>query len=92
MNKTLEPLVLFDEPDDACCESRGWVETTVTEDQARDILAPHCFDDDYEQPCRPDCGAGKRVWLRPEDEYAERWGPCEPNAYNSLEFWEIPTS
>lgn len=82
--------VLLDQPEDECCEARGWVSVDVPEDMARDLLADWCADEDGAMPARP-AGPAKRVWLaaddltKPADE--QRWQPCEPG--EGVEFWEF---
>lgn len=86
-------MVLLDRPEDGMCEERGWVEATASEDLARDLLAPFCFDED-DAPVRP-CGEAKRVWLRPTnvspypDE--DRWEVCESTDEGAQEFYEFDT-
>lgn len=82
------PLVFFDTYDEGYCEDKGWVEATVTEDKARDILAEYCFDEDGREGFRP-VGSIKKVYLCPEDKYAEGWTICSQTEKKSIEFWEI---
>lgn len=87
------PLVLVDDPD-GVCEAKGWVEGTVSEAEARNLLAELATDEDGE-PRRPD-GTASKVWLRRvregEDFGEEEWLPCEPLDDDAVEFWEIVTS
>lgn len=92
------PIVLIDAPDDDACEEAGWVETTVSESEARDLLAPLCCDAEGERPHRPNFGAATRVWLRPRvrtdvggGEPAEDWADAVEGEPNAREFWKIPT-
>lgn len=88
----MSPVVLLDQAEEGYCEDRGWVETTVTEDEARDALAEFCSDEDGGTPWCPDCGPATRVWLKPQDEHAEYWGPCESRDPDGIEFWEVRVS
>lgn len=87
-------MILLDQPEDELCEGRGWVETSVGEDEARDLLAPYCFDEDDKNPWRPDVGPATRVWLKPENPGPDEglWHPAEPGEPGAVEFWEIPAS
>jgi hypothetical protein len=86
------PTLLLDSPDDGYCESTGWVETVVTEDEARNLLAEWCMDENGDMPFRP-VGAIKRVHMAPEkpgDETAEQmWHKSDEDAPGAMEFWEI---
>jgi hypothetical protein len=84
------PLILFDTYDDGYCEEKGWVEATVDENEARDILAEYCFDEDGKEGFRP-VGSAKKVYMRPEDEYAERWVICPATEKDDsiIKCWEI---
>lgn len=89
---TSEVMVLLDQPEDAMCEERGWVEAIVSEDAARDLLVEFCVGEDGDDPVRP-CGEAKRVWLRvtepgryPDE---DRWHACEPTDEGAREFYEF---
>lgn len=84
------PMVLIDQPDDGYAETQGWVEATVSEDEARDWLKEFCCDEDGEMGFRP-TGPVKRVRLASdgrEDEY-ERWTLAEDGDESAVEFWEV---
>jgi hypothetical protein len=94
MAETTYPLVLIDDPADGLCENFGWVEATVGEDRARDLLAElgvvgDPASDGYARPTGP----AKRVFLRlhnPHEYFEEqRWDPCRPDAEGAHEFWMI---
>jgi hypothetical protein len=53
--------VLLDQPEEECCEARGWVSVDVPEDMARDLLADWCADEDGAMPARPAGPAKRRV-------------------------------
>lgn len=82
----IAPLVLVDQWDDKCCEQWGWVETTVSEDRAREVLAEFCVTEDGESPARP-TGPATRVWVRP-DAHGEVWSPCA-EAPDAVEFFKF---
>lgn len=85
-----KPVLLLDDPDEEVCDELGWVETTVSEDEARDALVEFVFDEDG-RPARP-IGAAKRVRLVPGDgDYAigALWVPARPDDPNALEFYEF---
>lgn len=88
-------LILMDSYEDGYCEEIGWVETSVTEDEARDALAEFCFDEDGNAPYRPDCGPAVKVWLQPDPadttpyDDEKPWIKCGAHDPGSLEFWEI---
>lgn len=88
----MSPIVLLDQAEEGYCEDRGWVEAIITEDEARDALAEFCSDEDGGTPWCPDCGPATRVWLKPQDEHAEYWGPCELRDPDGIEFWQVPVS
>jgi hypothetical protein len=85
-----EPIVLMDAPEDGYCESHGWISVDASEDEARDLLAPWCIDEDSEPGMRP-AGPAKRVWLKPDGplDLAERWHKCEPTDEGAREFYEF---
>lgn len=101
-----EPTILLDAAGEGYCESRGWVEASVSEGRARDLLAPFCSDEHGESPCRPDCGPARKVILAPStdpatsDPEAARWYPIDrlreladdfdERCREALEFWEVP--
>lgn len=60
------PIVLIDAPEDGVVEEHGHVETTVTEDEARDFLAELCshLDGELGAPFRP-VGPATKVRLAP---------------------------
>lgn len=81
------PLVLVDTPEDGYCDAVGWVEATVSEDEARVLLSEWCVDEDGEDGLVP-VGPAKRVKLSPQpgahpDE--ERWYEAD----DGIDFWEI---
>jgi hypothetical protein len=89
---TQHAMVLIDEPDEERCESHGWVEATVSEATARDLLAEYCADENGNSPARPQ-GEAKLVWLRasapakhPEN---ERWAACEAGDSGARKFYEF---
>lgn len=88
----MDAMVLMDQPEDAMCEERGWVEATVGEDEARDLLAPFCVGEDDDEPVRP-CGEAKRVWLRVTEPGPhadeDRWYACEQGDEGAREFYEF---
>lgn len=87
VEKPVYPLVLCDTYDEGICENRGWVEATVDEERARDVLAEFCVDEYGKLDYRPECGPAKKVWLAPKDTDAEEWllcGPVTPGAIRVL--------
>lgn len=88
----MDAMVLIDQPEDAMCDERGWVETTVSEGQARDLLVPFCFDGEEDSPVRP-CGEARRVWLRVTEPGPhadeDRWYACESTDSGAREFYEF---
>lgn len=84
--------VLVDQPEDGYVETCGWVEASVDEDKARDMLAEFCCDEDGETGYRP-TGPARRVHLRlvnPAQDYEyQRWVECRPAAKTAVEFWEV---
>lgn len=84
-------VLLLDQPEDECCEDRGWVSAHVPVEDARDLLAPYCADENGAMPARP-VGEPQRVWLKPDESssaYADewRWHPCATG--EGVEFWEF---
>jgi hypothetical protein len=88
-------IILMDTYEDGYCEETGWVETTVSEDEARDQLAEFCFDEEGETPHRPEGEPAVKVWLQPDPadttpyEDEKCWIKCGSHDPGSLEFWEI---
>lgn len=86
------PQILVDEPEDGYCETLGWVEAVVGEDEARDALAEFCCDEHGDPPSRP-VGSARIVHMRlinPAQDYEyQRWQRCTPRAKTGVEFWEI---
>lgn len=85
-------MILVDTPWDGYCEQRGWVEACVTVDQARDLLAEFCPDDNGYLGARP-AGPARRVHLRltnlaAYEEY-QWWVPCHPTVKTAVEFFEF---
>jgi hypothetical protein len=87
LNITAEPIVLLDAEE--FCESRGWVQANVSEDAARDLLAPSCYDEDGDTPARPN-GPASRVWLKARTE--TDWRHCTPDEPGAVEFFEFDTT
>lgn len=89
---TKYPDILLDQAEDGYCETTGWVEAIVTEDEARDALAEFCCDEDGKDPFRP-TGPAQRVHMRlvnPAEDYEyQRWVRCRPKAKTAVEFWEV---
>lgn len=84
---SLSPIVLIDQPEDGYCESVGWVEATLSEEEARDFLSEWCVDEDGNDGFVP-TGPAKRVKLSPQPGVIpeeERWYEDE----DGQEFWEI---
>lgn len=88
-----KPLILLDSPDDGYCESFGWVDDVISENEARDLLAPWCCDPETgDVPYRP-TGHAKIVFLVPdraskfEDEW--RWHETHHSIPDSFAFWQI---
>ena len=46
-------ILLLDQPEDECCEERGWVSVDVPEDYARELLEDYCADENGVMPARP---------------------------------------
>lgn len=92
MTTTTYPHVLIDQPEDGCVETMGWVEATVDEDKARDMLAEFCCDESGDSPYRP-TGPAERVHLRlvnpAQDWEFQRWVQCKPTAKSGVLFWKI---
>lgn len=78
------PIMLFDSEDEP---QTCWVETTVSEDEARAQLKDFLCDEDGSLGYRPTGGATKE-WLCPEDEHEEHWKPSGPSG-SAREFWKI---
>lgn len=89
---TASPIVLIDDPEEGYCESTGWVQTTVDENQARDLLVPFVWAEDGDSHARP-VGESKRVWFYVADpgEYPEedRWEACDQAEPGAHEFYEF---
>lgn len=81
MSDAPQPIVLLDSPEDGYCEETGWVEATVDQERARDLLAEfRTSEDGDETPFRP-VGAVTPVKLVPASDPA-KWGD-DPES----EFW-----
>lgn len=79
------PIWLFDDEDEPqVC----WVETTLSEDEARDKLKGVLCDEDGELGFRP-TGDATKEWLSPADTHEERWAKCQPTDVNAREFWKV---
>lgn len=96
-------IVLVDTPADGCCERVGWVETTVSEDEARALLAPLCADWNGHAPHAPYYGPATRVWLtRASGDGAlsavggdldhELWTVAGADTDGAVSFWQVPTA
>jgi hypothetical protein len=89
---TTTPRILIDQPWDGYAETLGWVEATVTEDQARDALTEFCMTEDGEMGYRP-TGPAKREWLMLEEPKPnaedEMWVEAPANGPGAVEFWAI---
>lgn len=87
MNNTSDPIMLFDSEDEV---NNCWVEAIVTEDEARDLCAPFCCDEDGESPYRP-VGDASKQFLCPTDFYGEIWRyeKCDSSTKSAREFWSI---
>jgi hypothetical protein len=84
-------IVLMDAPDDGYCENFGWVEATVPEADAGQMLAGLCMDEDGNtgEHVYPRV-APTRVWLRSDGhDEAERWTKCDPTDDGAREFYEF---
>lgn len=95
------PLLLIDQPEDGYMETLGWIEATVSEDEARDRLTEFCCDADGEMGFRP-TGPAERKWLKPQIElgseeyltalnegYSVMWDAADPQSDGAVEFWEV---
>lgn len=94
MSPSHGPRVLIDQPEDGWCEDVGWVEATVPEARARELLAEFCCDERGDSPSKP-TGPARRVFMRlsnPKADYEDqRWVLCTARAKTAIEFWEVIT-
>lgn len=81
-------IVLMDQPEDNYCETLGWVDVTLTEDEARDALEHLCFTEDGEAGYRP-TGPAERVWLKPDPEVPDMWTTATRDESDAVEFWQV---
>ena len=93
MIKVTHPVVLIDQPWDGYAEDLGWVEATVDEDKARDILAEFCLDEDGNTGYRP-TGPASREWLVRDSEPKpnaedEMWHAAKAETEGAVEFWKV---
>lgn len=91
MSADAKPVVLLDAAMDDMCEERGWVETTVSVDEARDMLAQYFYDENGGEGHRP-TGSALRVWQAPieaPDNECATWRPSDPHTPGAREFWEL---
>lgn len=83
--------VLIDNPWDGYAEAWCYVEATIHEDKARDLVTEFCVDEDGE-PARP-IGPATEVYLRltnPAADYEDqRWTKCKPTAKTAVRFYEF---
>jgi hypothetical protein len=83
------PIVLFDDEENP---EHCWVETSVTESEARDLVAPFCTDEDGESPFRPVGDAVKQWWraevmMGSDSQDDEEWIRVAQG--HGREFWAI---
>ncbi|MBF6619063.1 MAG: hypothetical protein ITG02_02390 [Patulibacter sp.] len=86
-----QPYVLLDQAADDMCEESGWVETSVSIDEARDLLARYCHDEDGNEGHRP-AGSPRRVWLAPiqdPDDECATWRDADRFTPGAREFWQL---
>lgn len=86
---TADPVVLLDQPEDGYCEEFGWVEASVGEERARELLAEFVGEDPPQRPTGPATRVTMRLRNPAADYEARRWVACSSTAKSGREFWQI---